>query len=288
MPSTIAVLLACFNRREKTLACLRELYAQKLPEGASISVFLVDDGCTDGTGDAVRKAFPDVAVLQGTGTLFWVRGMRLAFGEALKQGFDYYLWLNDDTYLYPGAIRKLFSTNAALAPEEIDRAIIAGSTCDPVTGEQTYGGLVRANSWHPIKFRRVPPGDVAKHCETQEGNCVLIPAAVARGVGNMGSEFWHTLADIDYGLRAGRLGFSVWITPGYIGTCVDDHPPRSQYRRLSLRDRWNKIVGPTGHPPRSWAAYCKRHAGPLWFFFFCRPYIKDIFVLFAPGGQLLT
>jgi len=287
MGSTIAVLLTCFNRREKTLASLRALYSQELPQGASIAVFLVDDGCTDGTGDAVRKNFPAVTVLQGTGSLFWVGGMRIAFGEALKQGFDFYLWLNDDTDLYPDTIKKLLATNAALGPEFTDRAVIAGATCDPVTGELTYGGLERFTIWHPINFRHVTPGDVPKRVVTANGNCFMIPAAVAREVGNMCPEYWHTLADMDYGLRAGLYGFSVWITPGYIGTCANDHPPRSRFRKLSARQRWDKIFGPTGHPPRSWAAYCKRHAGPLWFIYWCRPYVKDLIMMYAPGGALL-
>jgi len=287
MGSTIAALLTCFNRREKTIACLRALHAQNLPEGVSVAVFLVDDGCTDGTGDAVRETFPVITVLQGSGSLFWSGGMRLAFGEAMKQGFDYYLWLNDDTHLYPDAIRKLLATNTALGPGETDRAIVVGSSCDPISGQLTYGGLERANNWHPLDFRQMLPGDLPQRCVTANGNCVLIPAAVAQEVGNMCPEYWHNLADMDYGLRAGRLGFSVWTTPGYMGSCANDHPARSRYRRLSIRERWIKVFGPTGHPPRAWAAYCRRHAGPLWFLFWCRPYVKDLILMYAPGGGLL-
>jgi len=284
MRITIAVLLTCFNRREKTLECLRVLYAQDVPKWVELTVFLVDDGCTDGTGDAVREAFPSVVVLKGTGSLFWCGGMRLAFGEAMKEGFTYYLWLNDDTYLFPDAVGRLLEANAGLEAEERDRAIIAGSTCDPVSGRWTYGGLERFTVWHPLNFREVIPSDIPKRCTTANGNCVLIPAAVAREVGNICPEYWHTLADVDYGLRAGRLGFSVWIAPGYVGVCANDHPPRSAFRQFSLRERWEKMVGPTGHPPHAWAAYCKRHAGPLWVLFWCRPYLKDLIVLFAPGG----
>ncbi len=63
----IAVLITCFNRRELTLRCLRSLFAQRTPDGYALNVFLTDDGCSDGTGDAVRRVFPQVAVLAGDG-----------------------------------------------------------------------------------------------------------------------------------------------------------------------------------------------------------------------------
>ena len=52
---TIAVLLTVFNRREKTIECLKNLFAQDIPAEYSIMVYLTDDGCTDGTPEAVSK-----------------------------------------------------------------------------------------------------------------------------------------------------------------------------------------------------------------------------------------
>jgi len=288
MGSSIAVIMTCFNRREKSLACLRALFAQELPDGISVSVFLVDDGSTDGTGDAVRQAFPSVNVLQGDGTLYWNQGMRFAFGEAIKLGFDYYLWLNDDTYIYPDTIKKLLATNVAIGPGQTDRAIIAGSMADPKTGAVTYGGLDKSTFWHRTALRRVPPQDKPQRCLTIHGNCVLVPAAVVAVVGNLSDEFPHSFGDNDYGLRAGKLGINCWIAPGFIGTCTNDHPPLSRYRKLSLRERWRRMTGPTGHPPRAWAVYCKRYAGSFWFYYWCRPYLRELLVLFAPGGALLV
>ena len=288
MQARIAALLTCFNRKEKTLACLSRLFSQELPPGVSIHAFLVDDGCTDGTGDAVCADFSQVNVLRGDGTLFWTGGMHVAFGEAMKQGFDYYLWLNDDTFLYADTIKKLLATNDLLGREHKDRSLIGGSVRDPESGRLTYGGLVRGSLWHPLLLSRVPPEDTPKRVLTIEGNCVLVPAAVNNVLGNLSSEYRHNFGDIDYGLRAGRAGFACWIVPGFIGECSNDHPPRSIYRTLTRRERWKKITGPTGHPPGPWAEYCKRYAGPLWPLFWCRPYVKDLIVMFVPGGGVLA
>ena len=59
----IAVLLTCFNRKTKTLSCLKGLFQaqsifnHKSEEHIESEVFLTDDGCTDGTAQAVKEAF---------------------------------------------------------------------------------------------------------------------------------------------------------------------------------------------------------------------------------------
>jgi len=111
----IAVLITCHNRKPKTLACLTALFNQTPPSSATTDVYLVDDGSTDGTAEEVHQAYPQVKILQGDGSLFWNGGMRKAFSEALKYDYDYYLWLNDDTILYPEAIASLLTTSHHIA-----------------------------------------------------------------------------------------------------------------------------------------------------------------------------
>ena len=48
----IAVLLTCFNRKQKTLACLEALFNQTLPADTSLTTYLVDETSTGGIGTA--------------------------------------------------------------------------------------------------------------------------------------------------------------------------------------------------------------------------------------------
>ncbi|MBU2135728.1 MAG: glycosyltransferase [Alphaproteobacteria bacterium] len=57
-PVRIAVVMACYNRRDTTLRCLRSLFAQLEPT-VSLDVYLLDDASSDGTGAAVRAEFPN-------------------------------------------------------------------------------------------------------------------------------------------------------------------------------------------------------------------------------------
>ena len=156
--TNIAVLLSWFNRKQKTLACLEALFNQALPANVDISAYIVDDACTDGTSHAVRQTYPQVKIFSGDGNLFWNGGMHGAF-SAMKDDPDYYLWLNDDTIIYPETLTVLLETSYKLSEKGETKAIVGGSTCDHETGQTTYGGVVRNNPLHPA-----PLIDCTKAC----------------------------------------------------------------------------------------------------------------------------
>jgi GT2 family glycosyltransferase len=275
MSSGIAALLTCYNRKAVTLAALARLFAQSAAE--EVTVFLVDDNSPDGSGEAVRAQFPQVRLLHGDGNLFWCGGMRRAFAAALEEDFDFYLWLNDDTMLEPGALDRMMNAYQWVAGRGDGKAIIAGSTRDPQSGRQTYGGLVRASRIHPFKYRMVEPGSEPLPCLTMNGNCVLIPRCVAERVQNLSAEFSHGIGDLDYGLRARQAGCSVWIAPGYIGSCAWN-APRGNFldEKLPLRQRWRQMMTTKGLPPGEHMEYARRHGGPLWPVFWLLPYLRVV------------
>ena len=272
---SIATLITCHNRKEETLSCLAALFQNSLPEGYSLEVFLVDDGGTDGTEQAVREHYPQVNVIKGNGSLYWNGGMRLAFAAAMKRGFDYYLWLNDDTLLYPATIQSLIATSGELQAKHGKSVIVVGSTQDANDGRLSYGGVIRPKKWKTLLFELVTPKDVPIECEAMNGNCVLIPRAIAKVVGNLEKEFVHAMGDLDYGLRARYAGFSVWVMAGFAGTCSRNVMADSfSDAGLPVALRLRKMMHPKGLPPSSWRIFTQRHAGFFWPIFWLWPYAK--------------
>jgi GT2 family glycosyltransferase len=271
----IAVLITCHNRKAKTIACLDALFASTLPEGYSLELFLVDDGSTDGTEQAVRERYPQVNIIKGDGILYWNGGMRVAFVAALAKGFDYYLWLNDDTQLYPTAIQSLLITAEDIQARQGKSVIVAGSAQDANDGRPTYGGVICPSKWKATNFKLIAPLNVPVECKTMNGNCVLVPSEVARAVGNIEPKFAHAMGDLDYGLRARYLGFSVWVMAGFAGTCSNNAEAGSfNDASLPVTVRLRKMMQPTGLPPSSWRVFTQRHAGILWPIFWLWPYAK--------------
>lgn len=281
----IAVLLTCFNRREKTLKCLEALRKQVLPQQVKLSVYLVDDGSTDGSSDAIRQFFPEVNLLFGTGQLFWNGGMRIAFSEAMKSNYDYYLWLNDDTTLYLDAVSILVETASSLAKEGVEKTIVVGSTCDEDGDNLTYGGVVRSTWFHPFHFERLPPNETPKQCDTMNGNCVLIHQSVVETVGNLDPAFTHGRGDFDYGLRANKKGCSIWIAPNYVGCCNRNLTQLTVWSNPNsgFLERFKYVNQPKGLPFKEQRIFAHRHAGIAWPIFWLLPYVRLFFISLKQG-----
>ena len=275
---TLAVIMACHNRREHTLSCLKALKQQSVNGKVVVDVYLLDDGSTDGTSAAVKNTFPDIHIVQGDGNLFWNRGMYESFSSAIQKGFDYYLWLNDDSILYENALEVLLGTNLHLKAKGHECTIIGSAMQDPVNGKFTYGGVRRHRSrWGRVKLERIAPGEKAVQCDASNGNCVLIPASVVKRVGNLDPVYLHRWGDHDYCFRALEHGCSVWLAPGYLGTCREN-PIAGTWEDVSLpmMDRIRILNSPRGFQFHDYAIYMRRHRGPWWPAHLVWPYIKIV------------
>lgn len=251
--ATIAVLLTCHNRREKTLDCLSQLFRASLPVGFIIKVYLVDDGSTDGTSEAVNKYFPQVTIIQGNGHLYWNKGMNLAWSHAAKSDFDYYLWLNDDTIIEENAIITLLK----ISNSKENQSIICGTCKSVQNGKITYGGYNLAS-----RGQNINSGNIEK-CDYFNGNLVLVPKAVYIQVGNLDPVFVHSLGDYDYGLRAKKLNISSWVTGEAIAICERNNLPNWANPKNSLKHRLNAFYTPLGAAPFTYFIYANRHFGLL-------------------------
>lgn len=284
VPVTVAVVLTCYNRREKTAACLRALMnqAEQLTGRCALHFVVTDDGSTDGTREMLATEFPQAVVMPGDGNLFWAGGMRAAFGHALGEGHDFYLWINDDVELFPSCLQSLLDTHDAQVRATGKSGLVVGSMCN-VQGQFTYGGMVQKGNGWVRRYVQIPPGDARQACDTMNGNCVLISRAAAAVLGNMDAAYRHGIGDMDYGLRATRADIPIWVMPGYAGLCSHDHRIEGSYldRTLPLAVRWKKITSPKGLAPHAWLIYCRRHAGWLWPLHWAWPYAKVVWTSFA-------
>lgn len=275
VPPRVIALLTCFNRKPLTLACLEALAATAQEAGVRLEAVLVDDASPDGTAAAVRERFPWAEVIEGNGSLFWNRGMHRAFARGMERGADYFLWLNDDTHLVPGALSSLLMQAAELERRDGRPAVLSGATAEPGSNTISYGGRVAMSRLRPFKFKLVWSEREPLPITALEGNCVLIPRRVAAAVGNLDPAFEHAMGDTDYGLRALRAGFGLYVAKGVVGHCSPNSTQGTYFdTTLPLARRWKLIRSRKGLPVRSWLRFCARHGGWLWPVYFAWPYFK--------------
>ena len=241
-----AALLTCHNRKAKTLACLKSLFGI-LPD---VEVYLTDDGCKDGTAEAVKVEFPMVHIIKGNGLLYWNRGMLAAWKEAIVADFDEYLWLNDDVELYPDFYAEL----KACCPN--GNCIVSGLIEDFEKTRIIYGG-------YDASKRLVQATGQSQAIEWMNGNVVLVPNTVVEAIGLLDPVFVHDLGDVDYGMRAREHGIAVVSTRRPIAAGYRNDVCRVRKWGTTLMRRFKALNKPLGSPLGKNFYFRRKHFGLL-------------------------
>ena len=250
---TIAVLMTVHNRKYHTIKSLDSLFSQQSNMYYDLHVYLTDDGSVDGTSLAISLKYPNVNIIAGDGFLYWNRGMHKAWQAALySKGYDFYLWLNDDTILTPDAVFSLLSASIQMD----NKSIIVGTTSSSNDKKIiTYGG--RNN-----KGKLIEPKENLIPCTYFNGNIVLIPHYVYQINGTNDILFHHALGDFDYGLRASKLGINSYVANSILGTCdLHENLPIWCDKSHSFFKRWKAFRTPLGQNPEEFFIFDKRHNG---------------------------
>lgn len=257
----IAVILTVYNRKKLTLRCLRSLFSSELSSNIEMSVFMVDDNSSDGTAEVVQKEFPYVHVINGTGSLYWSGGMRLGWECALKEGADYFLWLNDDTVVFSRAIEDVLRVTIALEASQGNVGAVVGTIADERSGDAIYGGRTKllGSGFGPVIRGDSKPVE----CDYINGNFTLIPIKAVCKIGIISEAFTHGLGDFDYGLRLKKAGMTCWVAGGFQGEgCLNSVEGTWMDETLSPFDRYAKTNMINQCPPvGEWDIYIRRHFG---------------------------
>ncbi|MEF1290874.1 glycosyltransferase family 2 protein, partial [Vibrio sp. M260118] len=264
----IAVLLTCHNRKEKTLSALASLYEQQgIDTRFIIDIYLTDDGSTDGTKSTVEDLFPNVELIVGDGSLYWNKGMRLAWQTAMSSNgeYDFFCWLNDDVVLNSDALSSLLTDYFLLKKSGESVGAIVGLMQDE-NGNPTYGGKLKGTRLFPLKAQLLPIDN--KHCQPCDfinGNLVLIPQSSVARIGILSDKFTHQMGDFDYSARLNKHGLTCWQGKGTLGTCSLNSVENTFRdcslvfeKRVELLKKPNQIA-----PPKEWMYFIFKYGGPL-------------------------
>lgn len=278
----LAILLTSFNRKQKTLSCLKSVYDQQTKNPLKFTIFLVDDNSSDGTREAVKQEFPEVRITTGNGSLFWAGGMRTAWRTALAANipFDYYFLLNDDTLLLPETFENILNDYALLNDK---RSILIGSTKDATTGNFSYGGRILKNGYNSNSSIVQPNNTTPQLCHLGNANIMWVPKDVVEAIGILSDDYTHGIADYDYTMKAKKAGIPSYIGSSYYGLCSDDHGKNWKGHDHSLKERINYLYSPKGLAYKEYLSFIKKHF-PLylpqaWLFLWIKTFFPFIWEL---------
>ena len=212
----ISVIIVNWNTRDLLLKCIRSVY--ETVQGIAFEIWVVDNGSTDGSQDAVKADFPLVQLIENTQN----RGFAAANNQALKRMTGRYaLLLNSDAALTEGAAQKLLafmeSTPTAgmacgqlLNPDGTRQNSIANfPTLLTLISNETFLRIL-----FPEKFpskRRNYPGPIP--IESGIGACLMIRKTAMDAVGIFDENFFFFFEETDWAYRMRQAQWGIYFIP---------------------------------------------------------------------------
>jgi N-acetylglucosaminyl-diphospho-decaprenol L-rhamnosyltransferase len=206
MTTGMAVCIVNWNTRDLLVECLRHLF----DEHPSYTVWVLDNGSTDGSAARLRETYPGVHLVESSVN----RGFAGGVNELLQRcPADYLLVVNTDARPLPGAIAMLHHYMAshlwvaAVGPRLVD-------------GNGRWSGChdrfptVRQEVANVLGLRRSRAhDDVRSRVDWIEGACMMLSAIAVREVGQLDTGYFMYNEEVDWCYRARKLGWQIACLP---------------------------------------------------------------------------
>jgi GT2 family glycosyltransferase len=204
-----------WNQLDLTQRCLRSLgELTRLPD----QVIIVDNGSSPNPRTALETTWPDVTLVQLERNRGFAGGCNAGIRQALREGADAVLLLNNDTVADPALVAEL------LRALEADPGIAAAGA-KTLTDETParihaaygvltfHGSLVRVEGWLEP---RIDAFGAERDVDSVFGTAMLLRRSALEAVGLLDEEFFAYHEDIDWCTRARRRGWRIRYVPSAI------------------------------------------------------------------------
>ena len=206
----VAIIILTWNGKADTLECLHSL--QKL-KYSRCRLIVVDNGSTDGTVEAVRAQFPEVYLIENGKNLGYSEGNNKGLLYALSTEAKYFLLLNNDTVVSDNFLEPL--VNYAEAHPEA--GILGSKVYQYGTQDRIWfcGAYINSNArllhfgYKEVdSFNQLPSESVYI-----PGCSLMIRRDLLEKIGFLDHEFFAYFEDVDWCLKAKRLGYLIMVIP---------------------------------------------------------------------------
>ena len=243
----VAALLSTHNRLEKTVKCLECLLNNKSNK-FQIYIVISDSSSDLSIELELKNKFPNILYKRVSEDVFWNKGMINSWKNSVKLNPDFFLLLNDDTFLAKDALNRMLKEYNDLKKP----AIIVGATAQK--NEITYGGRVNNLRESPLA-----PNNSIQEIKYINGNCVLISKYVFNKVGYLSEKYSHSLGGIDYGLRAKKIGIKSYLSGSIVGECEKNK--NIWFNKKTFLERLEQLKSPKGVPINEYFYFNYIHFG---------------------------
>lgn len=194
---------------------LRNLLASV--DGRVATIFVVDNtpptdaNKAPGIPTEYKDKVVHIALGENTGI---ATAQNVGIRAAAESDHTHVLLMDDDTVLPPGAIEKLLEAEQMLLRSGEQVSAIAPAFIDRLNGKMSSG--VKQGWFREEKIVLDPDGNCPVRTDYLQASGSLIRTSVLNRVGLMRDEFFLNFVDIEWCLRANRLGYASFVVPNVV------------------------------------------------------------------------
>ncbi len=211
--SKIAILVLNWNGKGHTLECLSSL--EKVSSIDLCSTLVIDNGSTDDSVEAIRKAFPQIPILELDENLGYAGGCNAGIRWALGKSFEWILLLNNDAIAEPDFIDAFLAASRQKPSAAILGAkAYSRSRLGQIDSFGGYWNPASAQFEDPARGKTDEPAFEQMQIADYVCGCALfMRREVPETIGLLDERFFLFWEEADFCTRARRHGFEIWTAP---------------------------------------------------------------------------
>ena len=208
----VYVLTLNWNGKQLLDECLSAILALDYP---NFRVVVIDNGSTDGSVEFIGEQFPQVHVIENGRNLGYPAGFNIGLSYGYACGADFFLVVNNDTVIDPGALRAL----VAIAQSQDGAGFVSGKVYfyDRPSTLQTVGKGEDPVFWSgpDIGEGEEEHGQYATVAERPflDDIFILIPRRLYEEIGGYDPQLFLQCEGFDWQIRAKKKGWRSYFAP---------------------------------------------------------------------------
>lgn len=208
----VGALVVNWNRKQETLECISSLFGSTYP---ALVVYVVDNGSTDGSAEAIAERYPIVRRIRSEENLGFAQGNNLGLAAMMADEIDLAFLVNNDVIVSHDALEWLvagmrgYPDAGVFSPKVLlyskpDVIWSAGGMLDPETGvakQRHYG--------------EKDVGQVETPCEVDYavGCAMLVKMEAIRRAGLMDARYFMYYEEAEWCRRIHQAGYKIIYAP---------------------------------------------------------------------------
>ncbi|MGE5222657.1 MAG: glycosyltransferase family 2 protein [Omnitrophica WOR_2 bacterium] len=203
----LSIIIINWNTHDLLGQCLRSIFAN--PPGSDFEIWVIDNGSTDRSLEMLKESFPSVKVIANHENVGFARannqGMQQAEGE-------YFLLINSDTIVQPGAIDGMLHT----AEENPEAGIVGckllnqdGSIQESWAEFPTVASEILGRNFR--KRTQVSSGEALYRVDWVGGACLLVRKEAVQQVGMLDESYFMYSEEVDWCYRMKASGWNTYF-----------------------------------------------------------------------------